>query len=253
MRCQLALSGLACAALLALSSVAAAQDVYVAGPVEKVDLANSKIVVLGQDVAVSRAQVNRLLTARSEMSGATLQVVVVGEASQGRMLARRLIIDDTPYVPGASPVALLGYVTKVNATVGTATIGRLTVDVTALGQRVYVNDLIEIGGTQPALSGALLAAEFRRVPAGSIGSGTAGSIGSGTAGSIGSGTAGSIGSGMSGSIGSGTAGSIGSGTAGSIGSGTSGSIGSGMSGSIGSGTAGSIGSGTAGSIGSGSL
>jgi hypothetical protein len=242
---------MALGALITVSGPAVAQDLFVAGPLEQVDRARSTVAVLGQDIAVSREQLVRLLAAKSDAAGATIQVIVVGSSTHGRITAKKLIIQDEPYVAGASSVALSGYISKVSAATGIAKIGRLAVDINGPGRRAKVGDLVEIAGTQPNGQGALLATEIRKLPAGSIGSGTNGSIGSGTNGSIGSGTNGSIGSGTNGSIGSGTNGSIGSGTNGSIGSGTNGSIGSGTNGSIGSGTNGSIGSGTNGSIGSG--
>ncbi|MGD9599622.1 MAG: hypothetical protein AB7V24_14470, partial [Steroidobacteraceae bacterium] len=251
MRRRIALSGAVISAGFAFAAAAAAQDLYVSGPVDAVDTGQSRISVLGQDIRVSRAQLGKILAGKLNAAGSQIQVLVSGPITDGRIAAKTLVVLADPYVAGASDVAILGYVTKVNGSVGRASIGRLNVDLSALSQPVRVGDLVELAGTQPMLGGTLVAVEFRAATNGSIGSGTAGSIGSGTAGSIGSGTAGSIGSGTAGSIGSGTAGSIGSGTAGSIGSGTAGSIGSGTAGSIGSGTAGSIGSGTAGSIGSG--
>ena len=237
--------------LSARAEVAAAEDLYVTGPIEKINAVESKITVLGQEVALSRAHFSRVLVARARAAGSQLQVVVYGRGTQRGIAAAGLLVQDEPYVAGASEVALRGYVSRVVPNIGRIWIGGLAVDLNAVIQGASVGDLIEVAGTQPSTRGILLASAFRGQTAGSIGSGTAGSIGSGTAGSIGSGTAGSIGSGTAGSIGSGMAGSIGSGTAGSIGSGMAGSIGSGMAGSIGSGTAGSIGSGMAGSIGSG--
>ncbi|MGE3667406.1 MAG: hypothetical protein AB7G51_12405, partial [Steroidobacteraceae bacterium] len=174
---------------------------------------------------MSREQLSRVLIARRNAAGMQLQLIAAGPNQGGRIAARSLILQRDGYVPGASAVALLGYVSKVNYSIGQASIGQLSVDLNSVGTPIGVGSLVEVGGTQPNRSGALVATEIRLGTAGSIGTGTAGSIGTGTAGSIGTGTAGSIGTGTAGSIGTGTAGSIGTGTAGSIGTGTAGSIG----------------------------
>ena len=214
-------------AVTAVPGIGAAQNLYVAGPLERVDASRSKLIVLGQEVAVDRVQLSQVLNASRDAAGSQVQLIAAGPSLRGRIVARTLIIQESPYVSGASVVALLGYVSKVDQSTGRASIGGLTIDVSAVGPRIALGNLVEVGGTQPNPRGALVASEFRFGTAGSIGTGTAGSIGTGTAGSIGTGTAGSIGTGTAGSIGTGTAGSIGTGTAGSIGTGTAGSIGTG--------------------------
>ena len=174
--------------LSARAEVAAAEDLYVTGPIEKINAVESKITVLGQEVALSRAHFSRVLVARARAAGSQLQVVVYGRGTQRGIAAAGLLVQDEPYVAGASEVALRGYVSRVVPNIGRIWIGGLAVDLNAVIQGASVGDLIEVAGTQPSTRGILLASAFRGQTAGSIGSGTAGSIGSGTAGSIGSGS-----------------------------------------------------------------
>lgn len=180
MRRRIALSGVVVSAGLAFAAAAVAQDLYVYGPVGAVNTAHSSISVLGQDVRLNRAQLRKVLAHKVDAAGSPIQVVISGPYAGGHIDARTLLILADPYVPGASDVAILGYISKVNESVGRASIGRLIVDLTAFAQPVKVGDLVELAGTQPMLGGTFVAAEFRPAPNGSIGSGTAGSIGSGS-------------------------------------------------------------------------
>jgi hypothetical protein len=220
-----------------VSVQAVAEDVFVAGPIEKIDAAKREAVVLGQTVRLDRRQFARFQNlARSQGgSGYRAYVEVAGtSASDGSILGVR-IQGGQPYVAGSSAIAVRNFVTKAVNSNGYLTIGDLRVDASAVSEGVQAGDLVEVAGIQPSSSGVAIATIFSRVR-GVIGSGTSGVIGSGANGVIGSGTSGVIGSGTSGVIGSGANGVIGSGTSGVIGSGTSGVIGSGANGVIGSGT-----------------
>ena len=164
----------------AAPGMASSQDLYVAGPLELVDAARMRLVVLGQDVAVSREQLARVLMAQRNAAGSQVQLIASGPASSAGIAAKRLLVQDGAYVSGASPVALLGFVTKVESSIGRVTIGRLPVDLNAVGHGIGLGTLVELGGIQPSERGVLVATELRLGTAGSIGTGTAGSIGTGS-------------------------------------------------------------------------
>jgi len=221
--------------------------------VESLNASTREAVVLGQRVQLNAQQFARIraVVRHDSAFGYQPYIEISGTDSRaGAILAKSIQRASVPYVAGATPVALRGFVSKAADSRGRLTVGELKVDATAATSNLNVGDLIELAGTQPNARGLAIATTLRVVQ-GIIGSGTDGIIGSGTNGIIGSGTNGIIGSGTDGIIGSGTNGIIGSGTNGIIGSGTDGIIGSGTNGIIGSGTNGIIGSGTDGIIGSG--
>src|SRR5580698_9306000 len=242
----------AVSATSALAEPRESPELIVIGPVEAVDLVSHTATVLGQRFLISNTEALVVGNAAS----------VYGVPRADGTIQVSAVRDQGLYTAGATQVFLSGLVQKSEASIGSAVVNGIKIDLTgamadgqispALGARMAIS------GTQPVRGGVVLAA-------GIIGSGAAanGIIGSGAAanGIIGSGAA------ANGIIGSGaranSAGIIGSGASanGIIGSGihpsSAGIIGSGAAanGIIGSGAAanGIIGSGAAanGIIGSG--
>jgi len=230
----------------------AKKEIAVVGPVEALNCSAGRLQVLG--VAFQFSSTKGLAGLCSPSSNAQSGYVAVrgdtnnvGEVSAAQIMS---LVRDT-YVPGASTIFIRGAVTSIKPEIGQFKVSGTSI-VFSANRLPRVGDVVEVVGTQPALSGLVLADSVHS-PA------VSGIIGSGVA------TSGIIGSGLTkdGIIGSGKSktGIIGSGksTSGIIGSGltTSGIIGSGLTkdGIIGSGksTSGIIGSGVAvsGIIGSG--
>ena len=247
-------------AMVLASLPTSAADLFVAGPVEKIDRAKREAVILGQRVQLSGRQflVLQAVAQHQNLAGYQVYAEVVGsDAPNGVILAKTVQSSNSPYVAGSSQIAVRNFVTRPVNSHGLLLIGALKVDVSNAQAFGRAGDLIEMAGIQPSVGGVALASVLRRaevnnpVTGGIIGSGQDGIIGSGQNGIIGSGQNGIIGSGQNGIIGSGQDGIIGSGQNGIIGSGQDGIIGSGQDGIIGSGQNGIIGSGQNGIIGSG--
>src|SRR6266702_7268417 len=123
----------------------------VVGPVEAVDLAHGTATILGQKVLVREP----------ERLSVGYTAAVVGVAQPDGSLTASSIQMRGPYVPGASSVFLSGRVQKVDSGVGKATIGGLSVDLTALmsigAVSPAVGSAVELAGTQPSFGGVVLA------------------------------------------------------------------------------------------------
>jgi hypothetical protein len=123
----------------------------VVGPVEAVDVAHGTATILGQKV---------LLREPEHLSvGYTAAVVGVAQPD-GSLVASSVQIRGL-YVPGASSVFLSGHVQKIDSAVGKATIGGISVDLTALMSSGVVSpqvgSAVELAGTQPTFGGIVLA------------------------------------------------------------------------------------------------
>ena len=123
----------------------------VIGPVEAYNPKNHSARVLGQTVILQHA---------AEIAvGDT--VSVVGTTGVDGVISATVVKDQGVYVPGSTTVFLSGRIQKVNKSVGTATVNGVTVDFTALlmtdSVAPAVGSEVQIGGTQPALGGVVLA------------------------------------------------------------------------------------------------
>ena len=218
------------------AAITAAQETYVAGPVESLVSDGSQLTILGQTIGIGSSsrffvegrKVSASRFARSVEAGS----YVYAETSEvgGRLEAETLLLTGTQYVAGASAVFISGRIQSYSPDVGLIRIGALAVDVTALSPdetaRLSAGDIVQVSGFQPSvLTRFVLISEFKFVNDSEVsvdgisGSGTQGISGSGTQGISGSGTQGISGSGTQGISGSGTQGISGSGTQGISGSG----------------------------------
>ena len=145
-------------------------DLLVKGAVEKVDLSLGFAVVAGQRVDISTDTV--LLENEGAISSGldALRLLQEGDFVSvngllGRPAASVMRMSES-YVPGATSIFVRGRVSKLDETIGVATIGGLKIDVTpAMGSTAYVGvrvgELIEAIGIQPEIGGSLIASSIR--------------------------------------------------------------------------------------------
>ena len=123
-----------------------------AGPIESVDLAGGYFVSIGQRVLAPLSVLESLLVGDFVSVSGTI-------AGAGWLYADEVSVSDLMYVPGATEVVVTGIPSAINTTLGTATIGGLTVDYTgSLGNSSFngIGDAITVIGIQPASGGAML-------------------------------------------------------------------------------------------------
>src|SRR5882724_3252415 len=123
----------------------------VVGPVETYDAQHHVARILGQTVLIE--QTLDLVVGNN--------VAVIGTTSPSGVIVATSVKDQGLYVAGASAIFLSGHVQKINSSVGTATVGGVTVDLTPLMANHVVapavGTKIQVGGTQPALGGVVIA------------------------------------------------------------------------------------------------
>jgi hypothetical protein len=123
----------------------------VIGPVESFDAKHGVARVLGQTVVLHPAQ---QVTVGDVVS-------VVGTTAADGSITASILSDKGLYIAGASKIFLTGNVQKVNSALGTATVNGVTVDFTSLLANTQVapkvGSAVQIGGTQPAVGGVVLA------------------------------------------------------------------------------------------------
>jgi hypothetical protein len=162
--------------LIASSTVA--QNNYALGPVESAS-SKSDVVILGQRFvldASTRCTVRTKVVSKQLCALALSRgtyAVVEGDANR---LDRAAAITVLPfsYVPGASTVMLGGRVSEVRSHVGTFRVGSLVIDNTRLLAQgsvpLEVGMYVETVGTQPLVSGLLLADGIRLQVSSGVGS-----------------------------------------------------------------------------------
>ena len=134
---------------VALMSAKQSDALVLVGPVEAVYAGKGFAIVLGQKVEFSNA---------GQLSvGET--VSVIGHVNADGSVSAKSVQKGSLYVAGATPVLLTGVVQKVNASVGTAVVSGLTVDLTALmangAVSVAKGSTVTLSGIQP-LNGGLV-------------------------------------------------------------------------------------------------
>ena len=115
------------------------------GPIENIDAASSRILVLGQWLPVTASQI------ASSKVGQFVAVYGSLTSSGKYVISALLHIDSIRYVPGATNVFIKGLVSSADRSAGSLRIGALSVDYTAaLSQR---GDLVISKGEEVALRG----------------------------------------------------------------------------------------------------
>jgi hypothetical protein len=157
------------------------QATYVAGPVERVSANGSQVSVLGQPYAIDAETIFKANGRRiSGLAGirmlqAGCLVAVESKDSAVPRTASSIVITNTQYTPGSSPVYVGGVVTAVAVQYGTLQIGDLAVDVSATPpdvlMQIEAGAFIEVMGIQPSPQGLLLGQE---VSVSSLSKGTSG-------------------------------------------------------------------------------
>jgi hypothetical protein len=139
------------------------------GAIERVDLKNSSVVVLGQQFQIDAGTLlssetsypNRLVL--SDLAPNTLVLVDGKQGPGGVTHVDALIALPDQNVPGASQLLVTGVVSEVSNT-GQIRIGQLKIDVTPTlalgGSSPVVGDVVEVSGTQPQPQGVFLAQGF---------------------------------------------------------------------------------------------
>jgi hypothetical protein len=128
-----------------------APKTIVVGPLEMVSVAKRQLTVLGQTYQAGTSGVAAL--ADMVAAGRSVVVSVAGSiSSTGQVRAESVSLMPADYVSGVTQVMIVGRVTAVDASIGKATIGGVSVDyTTALAtQQVSINagSLLAVVGTQ---------------------------------------------------------------------------------------------------------
>jgi hypothetical protein len=132
------------------------------GPIDSFDLKTGTATVMGRTFAFPQNGKGSMAIRQSLLIGDGAQVTVFGKlAADGSLKAPSIAIDSTQYVAGASEVVASGRVTKVDAAVGKATVGRVVIDYTALLASKEISlklgELVVVVGTRPAQDSAVQA------------------------------------------------------------------------------------------------
>ncbi len=142
---------------IAINSVvetdASGTDVFVVyGPVQGVD--GASLNVLGQQFDLSGIEISELDLRAAVGRSAYLEAQQTGDAFR----VTRIELFGEFSVPGASPVLVVGNVTKVDSGIGRLQIGSLEVDTTIMGTEIRFESgrQVSIIGTQPVLGGLIL-------------------------------------------------------------------------------------------------
>jgi hypothetical protein len=130
------------------------------GPIENLDMKTGTATVMGRTFEFP--QNDKGSAAVQQILASGTQVIVYGKlAADGSLKSPRIAFDGTQYVAGVSEVVASGRVTKVDATVGKVTVGRVVIDYTALiaSQDISLKhgDLVLVVGTRPAQDSAVQA------------------------------------------------------------------------------------------------
>ena len=140
------------------------------GPVQKVDVKASTIVVLSHVFHVgdeARITSEGKPIALSAISPGTLILVNGVEAAKGGAQVRSVMVSATADVPGATKLLIAGVVSSVSR-VGSIQLGQLTVDVTQTlnsdGALPQVGSFVDVVGTQPVPNGLFVASSVASTP-----------------------------------------------------------------------------------------
>ena len=154
------------ALFLTLPMIGVAQHRAVLGPVEKIDLKQSSITVLGQKFVVTdatRFAVNGVelpSKATFRLLSTDRMVYVEGLDPKIRSAATSIILTNVRYVPGATEVYVVGPVEEIFASSGRIRIGDLRVDTTSISpdaaSRLGVGSVSMFSGIQPVVGGMLI-------------------------------------------------------------------------------------------------
>ncbi len=110
-------------------------NLLVRGPVDQVNSANSRILVLGQWIAVPSSQISDQLLGKS--------VAVYGAIAPGGAYSASTVVElgSVTYVPGATRLYIKGAISSIDYAYGTARIGLLNIDYTAALADLSAQDL----------------------------------------------------------------------------------------------------------------
>ena len=145
-------------------------DLLAVGAIEKIDLSSGYALIAGQYVFISKETV--LLENESAVSSGldALQLLHTGDlvAVNGLLEgpAASIARFSESYVPGATSIFVRGRVSKVDDSVGVATVGSLKINFTpAMGSSAFEafreGQVIEAIGIQPEIGGTLIASTVR--------------------------------------------------------------------------------------------
>ena len=157
-------------ALFVASIAATAQPTQIVGPIDALLAAEGKVQVIGQTLTIGPAtQIaarGRLYSgsSASALLAAGRFVSVEAEQNPDSLTARFISVLNAEYVPGSTAAYVSGRVDAISSSNGTAQIGNLIVDISAVAPEVVssitVGSKIEVIGIQPVARGPLVSAEI---------------------------------------------------------------------------------------------
>ena len=145
-------------------------DMVAVGPIDAIDVNSSSFVVAGQRIAVSGETVMHEIGNANLLGFSAFKLfhigdvlAVHGELDKPAVSISRLV---ESYVPGATSIYLRGRVTKVDSSIGVATVSSMRIDFTPAMAKsefvgVNVGDIVEVFGMQPVIGGSLIATILR--------------------------------------------------------------------------------------------
>ena len=110
-----------------------ARGVIVHGPVDSLDQTHGRISVLGQSFKFGGTKAQMSSLANRIATGEVIVATVTGAPDQaGTPRAQTLSLSTGLYVPGSTPVMIVGKVRSVDTGVGAITVGRSRIDYSAV-------------------------------------------------------------------------------------------------------------------------
>jgi hypothetical protein len=144
-------------------SLAYAQNGEVVGPVEFISSDQTRMSVLGQSFVVdAKTRISPVGVRPSQMPALEVGALVTVELESTTQLARAtsVVVARSSYVPGATPVLIVGTVRYVSPSLAKLWVGGLEIDFSSVSPEVAsairIGSLVEVYGIQPSPNGLVI-------------------------------------------------------------------------------------------------